>query len=84
MTEETAECPVLTGNDPTRYKKMLDLLRDAGADHAWTSNVLTGDLSCWTIGTHVVLVQHIGSGVEVYSNDSPRAWSDMPEWLEAL
>ena len=88
MTKEsemtTEECPVLAGDDPARYKKMLDILREAGADHAWTTKVPTGNLSAWIVGHHVVLVQHVGSGVDVYCNDSPSAWSDMPDWLASL
>ena len=55
-------------NDPARYKRMCDIVRDAGGDHAWTSQVPTGELSCWIVGKAVILVQRIGDGVEMYSN----------------
>jgi hypothetical protein len=72
-------------DDPTRYKRMLDLLRDAGADHAWTSSVPTGELACWTIGRSVVLVQRLGDSVEVYTNsETPSTWEGLAVWLETL
>ncbi len=86
MSEE-ATCQVvdLNSDDPARYKRMLDLMRDAGADHAWTAQVVTGELSCWTIGNSVVFVQRIGDSVEVYSNNqAPRTWEGTAEWLRTL
>jgi hypothetical protein len=86
MSKENSECPVdLNRDDPARYKRMLDLVRDAGANHAWTSDVPTGDLSCWILGGTVLLVQRIGDSVEVYTNSStPNTWEETEEWLSTL
>ena len=86
MSEQQEECVVdLTSDDPSRYKRMLDLVRDAGADHAWTAEVVTGELSCWTIGNAVIFVQRIGDSVEVYSNaHTPRTWVETEDWLKTL
>jgi len=81
------QCPVvdLGSDDPSRYKRMLDMMRDAGADHAWTSMVPTGEISCWVIGRSVVLVQRIGDSVDVYTNNyTPNTWVEIESWLKTL
>lgn len=86
MNEENTDCVVdLNSDDPSRYKRMLDLVRDVGGNHAWTSQVPTGELSCWTIGDTVVFVQRICDSVEVYSNaHTPRTWIETEDWLKTL
>jgi hypothetical protein len=87
MTTETEECPVvdLGRDDPTRYKRMLDLVRESGANFAWSSMVPTGELSCWTRDRYVIFVQRIGNSVEVYTNETaPRTWEEVEEWLKTL
>ena len=86
MTEETTGCPVdLTRDDPTRYKRMLDLIREAGGNHAWNTQVVTGELSCWTMNRAVIFVQRIGDSVEVYTNSvTPDTWAEIEDWLGTL
>jgi hypothetical protein len=88
MTEESTEgCPVvdLNRDDPTRYKRMMDLVRDSGARHAWAAMVPTGELSCWTRDKYVIFVQRIGDSVEVYTNETaPRTWEEVADWLKTL
>ena len=87
MSEENGhECIVdALSDDPTRYKRMLDLLRDAGADHAWTSTTPPGELACWVIGRSVVLVQRLGDSVEIYTNTyTPSTWAEIEDWLKTL
>jgi hypothetical protein len=86
MSEENMECPVdLTRDDPTRYKRMLDVVREAGGAHAWTTEVHTGELSCWILGSSVIFVQRIGDSVEVYTNTAtPNTWDEIEEWLKTL
>lgn len=72
-------------DDATRYKRMLDLLRDAGGDHAWTTQSPPGEISCWTIGRSVVFVQRLGNSVEVYTNSmTPSTWVEIEDWLGTL
>ena len=86
MTEENTGCVVdLTRNDPARYKRMMDLVRNAGGNHAWTRVTPAGDMSCWTLGRTVLLVQQIGNSVEVYTNSvTPNTWEDIETWLGTL
>jgi hypothetical protein len=85
MTEEH-QCPVdLGSDDPSRYKRMLDLVRESGAIHAWSAQIVTGELSCWTRERHVIFVQRIGDSVEVYTNENtPNTWEEIEQWLKTL
>lgn len=85
--DKELQCPIVDifSNDPSRYKLMLDSMRDAGADHVWTSMVPTGELSCWVIGRSVVFVQRVGDGVDLYTNNyTPRTFKDIESWLKTL
>lgn len=72
----------LMSDDTSRYYKACAIARESGFDQVWHAEVPTGRLSCWSRHAVVLLIQQLGDGVEIFTNqETPRDFAGIAEWL---